>query len=66
MVHNPNSNWSNEMNLMHEDLARQRMQERVDEAREWRRANQLQRAKRLARKAERVSLQARLLLARSV
>ena len=66
MVHNPNLNWSNEMNLMHEELARQRMQMRLNEAREWRRANQLQRAKRLARKAERVSLQARLLLARSV
>lgn len=66
MVHNPNLNWSNEMNLMHENLARHRMQERVVEAREWRRAHQLQRAKRLARRAERVSMQARLLLARSV
>ena len=66
MVHTTNLNWSNEMNLMYENLARDRMQTRLNEAQEWRRANQLQRAKRLARRAERVSAQARLLLARSV
>ncbi len=54
------------MNLMHEDLARAHMDARLREAREMRRGNQLNRARRLARKAERASQQARLLLARSL
>ena len=63
---NTYKNWSNEMNLMQEDLARAHMDARLHEARELRRGAQLARAHRLARKAERVSQQARLLLARSL
>jgi hypothetical protein len=59
------TNWSNEMNLMQEQLARAHMEARLREARELRRGLQLSRAQRLARKAERASQQARLLLARS-
>jgi hypothetical protein len=58
-------NWSNEMYLMQEQLARAHMDARLREARELRRGSQLSRAQRLARKAERASQQARLLLARS-
>jgi hypothetical protein len=54
------------MNLMYEDLARAHMNARLNEAREMRRGNQLNRAKRLARRAERASQQARLLLARAM
>ena len=54
------------MNLMHEDLARAHMRARLDEAREMRRGNQLRRAQRLARRAERATQQARLLLARAL
>lgn len=57
---------SSEMNLMYEDLARAHMNARLNEAREMRRGNQLNRAKRLARRAERASQQARLLLARAL
>jgi hypothetical protein len=42
------------------------MNARLNEAREMRRGNQLNRAKRLARRAERASQQARLLLARAM
>ncbi len=59
-------NWSNEMNLMQEDLARAHMDARLHEARELRRGAYLARAHRLARQAERVSQQARLLLVRSI
>jgi len=59
------TNWSNEMNLMQEQLARAHMEARLREARELRRGLQLSRSQRLARKAERASQQARLLLARS-
>lgn len=54
------------MNLMYEDLARAHMNARLEQAREARRANQLNRAQKLARKAERASQQARLLLARAL
>jgi hypothetical protein len=54
------------MNLMYEDLARAHMNARLNVAREMRRGNQLNRAKRLARRAERASQQARLLLARAM
>jgi hypothetical protein len=54
------------MNLMYEDLARAHMNARLQEARDMRRGNQLNRAKRLARRAERASQQARLLLARAL
>ncbi len=54
------------MYLMQEDLARAHMNARLHEAREWRKANHLKRSQRLARKAERASQQARLLLARAL
>lgn len=54
------------MNLMYEDLARAHMNARLKEAREMRRGNQLRRAQRLARRAERATQQARLLLARAL
>lgn len=63
---NTYKNWSNTMNLMQEDLARAHMNARLEQARELRRGAYLHRAHRLARKAERVSQQARLLLARSL
>ena len=63
---NTNSNWSNEMNLMHEDLARAQMSERLGEAHELQRGHNLVRARRLSRKAERAAQQARLALARAL
>ncbi len=60
------SNRSTKMYLMHEDLARAHMDARLSEARELRRSYQLSHAQRLARKAERASQQARLLLARAL
>jgi hypothetical protein len=57
---------STQMNLMYEDLARAHMNARLKEAREMRRGNQLRRAQRLARRAERATQQARLLLARAL
>ena len=54
------------MNLMYEDLARAHTRARLAEAREMRRGNQLRRAQRLARRAERATQQARLLLARAL
>jgi hypothetical protein len=50
----------------HEELARAHMDERLQEARDVRRGQQLVRAKRKARRAERASLQARLALTRSL
>jgi len=60
------SNRSTEMYLIQEDLARAHMDARLSEARELRRSYQLSRAQRLARRAERATQQARLLLARSL
>ena len=54
-----------EMHTMHEDLARAQYRERLGQARIDRRAHQLLRAKRLARRAERAAHQARLHLARA-
>ena len=54
------------MNLMHEDLARAQMSERLGEAQELRRGHNLVRARRLSRKAERAAQQARLALARAL
>lgn len=55
------------MNLMmYEDLARSQMRERLGEAREIQRQNEILRARRLSRRAERVAQQARLRLARSL
>ena len=63
---NDNTNWSIEMQLMNEDLARAQMSARLGEAREMRRGHQLAMARRLSRRAERAAHQARLALARSL
>jgi len=54
------------MNLMHEELARAQMRERLGEAHELRRGHQMVLARRLSRKAERAAQQARLALARAL
>lgn len=54
------------MNLIHEDLARAHIEARLEQARELRRSHQMSRIQRLARRAERASKQAGLLLARSL
>ena len=59
-------NGSNDMNLMHEELARAQMTARLGEAQELRRGHQLARAHRLSRKAEQAAQQARLALARTI
>jgi hypothetical protein len=60
--------WSKTMMnlMMHEDLARSQMAERLGEARELQRRNQILRARRLARRSERAAQQARLALASSL
>ena len=63
---NTNPNRSTKMNLMHEDLARAQMAERLGEAQELRRGHQLAMARRLSRRAERAAREARLALARSL
>ncbi|QZY30099.1 hypothetical protein [Nocardioides coralli] len=57
---------SNEMELMHEDLARAQMSARLGEAQQQRRGHQLARARRISRKAEQAAQQARLALARAL
>jgi hypothetical protein len=52
------------MNLMHEELARAQMSARLGEAQQWHRAQNMTRARRLSRKAEKAAQQARLALAR--
>lgn len=59
-------NGRNDMNLMHEELARAQMSARLGEAHELRRGHQLARAKRFGRKAEVAAQQARLALARAL
>lgn len=59
-------NGTNEMNLLHENLARAQMSERLGEARQLRRGHQMARARRLSRKAEQAAQQARLALARAL
>ena len=59
-------NGSIEMNLLHENLARAQMSERLGEAQQLRRGHQLARARRLSRKAEQAAQQARLALARAL
>lgn len=54
------------MNVPPEDLARVHMDARLEQAREARRAAHLMRGQRLARRRERASQRARLLLARSL
>ena len=63
---NTDKNRSNEMQLMHEDLARAQMSARLGEARDLRRGRQLALHRRLSRRAERAAQQARLALARSL
>ena len=60
------TNWSNEMQLMNEDLARAQMRARLGEAHELLRGHQLAMHRRLSRRAERAAQQARLALARSL
>ena len=57
---------SNEMELMHEHLARAQMSARLGEAQQQRRSHQLAAARRISRKAERAARQARLALARVI
>lgn len=52
------------MSLMHEELARAQMSERLGEAQSRRQGQMAARAQRLSRKAERAAQQARLALAR--
>ncbi|WP_344151141.1 hypothetical protein [Nocardioides koreensis] len=54
------------MNLMHENLARAQMRERLGEAQQQRLGHNLARARRLSRKAELAAQQARLALARAL
>ncbi|KQP64472.1 MULTISPECIES: hypothetical protein [unclassified Nocardioides] len=58
-------NRSTTMNLMHEELARIQMSERLGEA-HTRRDQRLAKAKRLARRSEAAAQQARLALARAL
>ena len=59
-------NGSNDMNLMHEELARAQMSARLGEAHEMRRGHQLAMARRMSRKAEQAAQLARLALARAI
>lgn len=59
-------NGSNDMNLMHEELARAQMTARLGEAHELRRGHHLALAHRMSRKAEQAAQQARLALARAI
>ena len=59
-------NRSTEMNTMHEALARAQMSARLGEAQQLRRGHHLALARRLGRKAEQASQQARLALARTI
>ena len=61
---NTETNRSTVMNLMHEDLARAQMTQRLTEAHSRRRAHQLVAARRLSRRAERAAREARLAAAR--
>ena len=59
-------NGRNDMNLMHEELARAQMTARLGEAHEMRRGHHLVMARRMSRKAEQAAQQARLALARAI
>jgi len=59
-------NGTNDMNLMHEELARAQMTARLGEAHEMRRGHHLVMARRMSRKAEQAAQQARLALARAI
>ena len=64
MDHEPNG--MNDMNLMHEELARAQMAARLGEAQQLRTGDNLVRARRLSRKAERAAQRARLAIARAL
>jgi len=66
MIHTDVPKAGTEMYLLNEDLARAHRAARLAEARNLRRSYQLSHAQRLARRAERASQQARLLLARAL
>lgn len=57
-------NWSNEMELMHEELARAQMSARLGEAQQRRLAREVGLARRMSRRAEKAAHQARLAMAR--
>lgn len=59
-------NRSHDMNLLNEDLARAQCRQRLEEAEQLRLGNNLARARRLSRKAERAAHRARLALARAL
>ena len=59
-------NGRNDMNLMHEELARAQMTARLGEAHQLRRGHQMALARRMSRKAEQAAQQARLALARVI
>ena len=61
---NIHTNRSTVMNLMHEDLARAQMTQRLTEAQTRRHAHRVVVARRLSRRAERAAQQARLAAAR--
>ena len=61
---NTETNRSTIMNLMHEDLARSQMCQRLSEAQHRRRARHVVAARRLSRRAERAAELARLAAAR--
>jgi hypothetical protein len=63
---NDTKNGTNDMNLMHEELARAQMSARLGEAQAQRRGHHLAVARRMSRKAERAAQQARLALARAL
>jgi hypothetical protein len=63
---NTYQNRSNEMELMHENLARAQMSARLGEAQSLRRGHQLAKARRLSRKAEQAAQDARLALAHAL
>ena len=61
-----NPNGTNDMNLIHEDLARAQMSARLGEAQQLQLGRRLAKARRLSRKAEQAAQQARLALARAL
>ena len=63
-VTNTFTNRSTAMNLMHEDLARSQMTQRLTEAQTLRRGHHVVVARRLSRRAERAAQQASLAAAR--
>lgn len=60
------TNGCNDMNLMHEELARAQMSARLGEAQQLRRGHHLAVARRMSRRAERAAQQARLAIARAI